>query len=85
MRGPLRSWTKTEIPKPGGRLTVSAGETTRVGHATGVGVAVSRVGVKVGVSELLAGCAKGDDSLSLSLVSSQALVALRGFLDLLGS
>jgi hypothetical protein len=40
-------------------LTVSAGGTTRVGDATGADVAVSKVGVKVGVSERMVGCAKG--------------------------
>lgn len=60
MRGPLRFWTKTEIPKPGGRLTVSAGGTTRVGDATGIDVAVSTVGVKVGGSKVMVGCAEGN-------------------------
>jgi len=41
-------------------LTVSAGGTTRVGDSTGADVAVSRVGVEVGVSEPIVGCAEGD-------------------------
>jgi hypothetical protein len=41
-------------------LTVSVGGTTRVGDSAGVDVAVSRVGVKARVSELMIGCAEVD-------------------------
>jgi hypothetical protein len=57
MRGPLKPELKTEMPKPGGSVMVSASGTTRVGGtckvAAGVGTAVTEADVPVGaVGEL---------------------------------